>query len=147
MRPMNDPMARLTFIANSFRSVCDSTRRDGGGELPRRHELAQDLMNAFNGKASSDFARSFFKTMELYLGAVFDLVTSLSADREPENLMHSLTTWIRSVKAPATVYVASTGVIGEIPQQHREEWSDLGAHQVPRRESSVLGCWALRHPW
>ncbi|KAJ7756758.1 Alpha/Beta hydrolase protein [Mycena maculata] len=126
---IDSPMARPTFIANSFRSVCDLTRRDGGGELPRRHELAQDLMNAFSGEAASDFARSFANTMEPYLGAVFDLVTGMSQDREPETLMDCLVTWMRSVKVAATLYIGSTGVIAEIPQHHREKWSDLGARR------------------
>ncbi|KAJ7320878.1 Alpha/Beta hydrolase protein [Mycena albidolilacea] len=119
------PMARERFIANSFRSVCDITRRDGGGTA-RRHELAQDLMNAFNGEAASDFAKTFFRTMELYLGAVFDLVIDMSERRDAESLMEGLTAWIKSLKATATVYIASNGVLGEIPTQHRREWWDLG---------------------
>ncbi|KAJ6544153.1 hypothetical protein B0H19DRAFT_1267456 [Mycena capillaripes] len=104
--PIDDPVARPTFIANSFRSVCEITQKDGGGTLQRRHELARDLMNAFNGEVSSDFARAFFKTMHLYLGAVFDLVTSMSEKREPEDLMDGLAAWIRSVKAVANATVS-----------------------------------------
>ncbi|KAJ7145712.1 hypothetical protein C8R44DRAFT_863576 [Mycena epipterygia] len=126
---MDAATERRIFIANAFGSVHDMTRRDGGGTLARRHELAQDLMNAFNGDASTDLGRSFSRIMAQYLGAVFDFVTSMVEDREAGSLMDCLPVWIRSVKAGSTIYVASNGVIGVVPQQHRMEWSDLGAHR------------------
>ncbi|KAJ7320884.1 hypothetical protein DFH08DRAFT_890482, partial [Mycena albidolilacea] len=114
----DEPMAQQRFIASSFLSVCDMTRRDGGG-IARRHELAQNLMNAFNGEAASDHAQSLCETMDLYLGAHV-------GEKNAEGLMEGLTAWIRSAKATATVYITSNGVFGEIPTQHRREWVDLG---------------------
>ncbi|KAK7039644.1 Alpha/Beta hydrolase protein [Favolaschia claudopus] len=123
-------VARRRFVANSFRSVCEITRRDMGGQDVRRHELADDLIRALDGiEPSSDFAVLFFETMGCYLGAVFDLVIGMSEKRDSESLMEGLAMWIRTLKAPMTVFVCSNGVIGEVPQRCRKDWGDLGAHR------------------
>ncbi|KAJ7152974.1 Alpha/Beta hydrolase protein [Mycena filopes] len=128
---LDDPRARQTFITNSFHSAATFLRNDGYGTSQKRRKQTQTMLAAFyGGEPTNEFAQINTSIMERYLGAVFDFVLSLTADREPAQLMAALTAWLKSVKAVAAVaqiYIASTGVILEVPPQHRQEWADLGA--------------------
>ncbi|KAJ6619848.1 Alpha/Beta hydrolase protein [Mycena sp. CBHHK59/15] len=130
------PAERQEFLAVSFQSVCTMIRNDGDGNVPRRHKLADDLMGAFNGTPNSEFIQAFYKTMDQLLNAVFDFIVGLSEEeRGGATLVDRLVSWLGSVKAPMTLYLASHGTLGQVAPEYREQWADLGARlcRVPPR--------------
>ncbi|KAJ7346298.1 Alpha/Beta hydrolase protein [Mycena albidolilacea] len=132
--PLDDPRTRRAFITNSFHSAATFLRNDGYGTSQKRRKQTQMLLAAFyGGEPTNHFAKINTSVMERYLGAVFDFLVSMAADRvEPTELMATLAAWlgsVRAVRAVAQVYIASTGVVLEVPPQHRLEWADLGARK------------------
>ena len=97
--------------------ICDALRRDGGGKVPRRHQLAQELWDSFEGRPAPEFAVGYWTTVEKFLNLMVDFM--LKGDRD-------LIQWMRTIKAPLSIYIASEGMVGTLPLQYREEWGDLG---------------------
>jgi len=108
---------RRAFHAVCMEGICDALRRDGGGKVPRRHQLAQELWDSFEGRTAPEFAVGYWTTVEKFLNLMVDFM--LKGDRD-------LIQWMRTIKAPLSIYIASEGMVGTLPLQYREEWGDLG---------------------
>lgn len=108
---------RRAFHRVCMQGICDALRRDGGGKIPRRHQLANELWDSFEGRPAPEFAEGYWKTVEKFLNLMVDFMV-----KEDRNLVE----WMGTIKAPVSVYMASEGMVGTLPEEYREEWADLG---------------------
>ncbi|PVH94308.1 acetyl-CoA synthetase-like protein, partial [Periconia macrospinosa] len=134
--------------------ICDLLRRDGGGRIARRHQLAQELSDAFAGKHDvPEFSLTYWRTVEHFLKLMlefmlredFEGVETAAADAPP---MRAYLEWEKSLKAPVSVYIAEDGMKKTIPESYMEEWGDLGCakswptariYQIPGGHFDILG--------
>ncbi|THU78497.1 hypothetical protein K435DRAFT_876554 [Dendrothele bispora CBS 962.96] len=79
------------------------------------------------------------ETFKIYADQVWDFVEELpgyrnynegSGERSWERALFAVEEWLKTIKVPVTVYVASYGVIGGVKDEiEREKWSDLGVRR------------------
>lgn len=103
---------RRAFHRVCVQGICDALRRDGGGKVPRRHQLANELWDSFEGRPAPEFAEGYWKTVEKFLNLMVDFMV-----QDDRNLVE----WMRSIKAPVSVYMASDGLVGTLPEEYKEE--------------------------
>lgn len=115
--------ARQIFIDASRSTLVDATRCDGGGSVLKRHQLADDLSAAFRELPVSSFAQGFKETLDQFLNQIFDFLLSFQAFPSPMNALES---WMKSVKAPISIYLGSYGLPGSVLLVDRLQWYDLG---------------------
>ncbi|KAK0460012.1 Alpha/Beta hydrolase protein [Desarmillaria tabescens] len=138
--PLQYPRARKEFIDASFDNLVVMTRRDGGGNVPRRHRLADGLSDARKGLPTAPFIQSHKDILDRFLNQVFDFMLvicgisegSASSDIACEpghKVIKALEDWLKAVDAPVSIYLGSYGMIGSIPVKHRKDWYDLGIHR------------------
>ncbi|KAF8893744.1 Alpha/Beta hydrolase protein [Mucidula mucida] len=109
-RPLDHPAARNEFLAASISNLLAMTRRDGGGNVPKRLQLANDLSAAYDERP------------------IFDFLLSLSVESTLPALP-ALHLWLQKVKAPVSAYLGSYGMLGSVRPEHSASWYDLGIHQ------------------
>lgn len=125
---LDDPVARRAFHKVCMEGICDALRRDGGGKVPRRHQLANELWDAFNGLPTPEFSQTYWKTVEKFMNLMVEFMLTQGAHGSTggKRSMEPLLDWMKAVKAPVSVYMASEGMIGTLPERYREDWADLG---------------------
>ncbi|KAG7444136.1 uncharacterized protein BT62DRAFT_995578 [Guyanagaster necrorhizus] len=139
--PLQHPRARKEFIDTSLDNLVAMTRRDGGGNVPRRHRLADGLADARKGLPTAPFIQSHKDVLDRFLSQVFDFMLTICgisempasseiAQREPDGRKNikALEDWLKRVNAPVSIYLGSYGMIGSVPVEHRKDWHDLGIH-------------------
>lgn len=150
---LSDASKLHEFNRIACEGMCDLIRRDGSGRIPRRHQMAEGLFDAFLAKPDTpETMIAFWKaiahllklTLEFMLKDDFEGV-NVSADAPP---MAAYLKWERSLKAPVSVYIAEDGIVKSLPKSYQEEWSDLGcakswptssrAHMIPGGHLEIL---------
>jgi pimeloyl-ACP methyl ester carboxylesterase len=139
----DNPRTRRLFHQVSIDNLVAMTRRDGGGGVPKRMQLAKELELAFNGLPTTEFSNLFWQVLEAFLNGNMDHIRSLP-DRmaqhqalittelksKGEVIAEALIVWLRQVKVTPTVYVAAYGMYGSLTPKQREDWWHLGARTV-----------------
>ncbi|ETW75335.1 hypothetical protein HETIRDRAFT_461285 [Heterobasidion irregulare TC 32-1] len=125
---LDDPVARRAFHKVCMEGICDALRRDGGGKVPRRHQLANELWDAFNGLPTPEFSQTYWKTVEKFMNLMveFMLTQGGRGSTGGKRSMEPLLDWMKAIKAPVSVYMASEGMIRTLPERYRADWADLG---------------------
>lgn len=127
-RPLDHPAARNEFLAASISNLLAMTRRDGGGNVPKRLQLANDLSAAYDERPVSPFIQVYKATLDRFLNRIFDFLLSLSVESTLPALP-ALHLWLQKVKAPVSAYLGSYGMLGSVRPEHSASWYDLGIHQ------------------
>ncbi|THV00390.1 acetyl-CoA synthetase-like protein [Dendrothele bispora CBS 962.96] len=106
-----------------------------GAREGRTHVL-QAYYDAWKGRPAPNHFVEMSKTFKIYADQVWDFVEQLpgyrsfeggSGERSWERALFAVEEWLKTIKVPVTVYVASYGVIGGVKDEvEREKWSDLG---------------------
>jgi len=143
--PLDHPDARRAFLDEGFNNLFAMIHRDGRGNLPKRHQLANDLRDAYNGLPTSPFIEIFRIALDRFLNQIFDFLLTLKQEArvmgDDKIGKEFLEDWLRSLKAPVTAYLGTYGMLGSlIPEKHpQEEWYDLGIHRCfPNARVTVL---------
>ncbi|KAG9225431.1 hypothetical protein PLEOSDRAFT_163722 [Pleurotus ostreatus PC15] len=125
-RSLHDPCARKEFIDASVFNLLAMTRRDGGGNVPKRIKLANDLFDAYQGRPVTPFMETNHATLIRFLNQIFDTLLFLTGDAgHSHSALTALETWLQKVKAPLTVYLGTYGMVGSVLPEHRQMWYDL----------------------
>ncbi|KDN35741.1 acetyl-CoA synthetase-like protein [Tilletiaria anomala UBC 951] len=128
---LESSLDRKAFHEVCCEGICDLLRRDGGGKIARRHQLAKELKDAFEGRPAPEFSTTYWRTVERFLDLMVDFMLCGhmdSAEYELENRpLEAFMRWQSSLAAPVSVYIASEGMKRTIPKHMQEEWKDLGA--------------------
>ncbi|KAK0437128.1 Alpha/Beta hydrolase protein [Desarmillaria tabescens] len=138
--PLQHPRARKEFIDTSFDNLVTIIRRDGGGNVLRRHRLADGLSDARKGLPTAPFIQSHKDILDRFLNQVFDFILVVCRNSEMpaseiaqrgsgQKTINALEEWLQSVNAPVSIYLGSYGMIGSVPVEHRKDWYDLGIHR------------------
>ncbi|PBK67233.1 hypothetical protein ARMSODRAFT_915557 [Armillaria solidipes] len=139
--PLRQACARKEFIDASLDNLVAMTRRDGGGNVPRRHRLADGLSDARKGLPTAPFIQSHKDVLDRFLNQVFDFMLvicripevpalSETAQREQgRRTINAMEDWLKSVNAPVSIYLGSYGMVGSVPVKHHKDWYDLGIHR------------------
>ncbi|KDQ22829.1 hypothetical protein PLEOSDRAFT_1087338 [Pleurotus ostreatus PC15] len=127
------PYRLKEFIDASFSNLVALTRRDGGGNLPRRVEVANGVVDALHGRPISPFIRSYYTAVEQFLNQVFDfLLFLITHDADKHSGLVVLEAWLQKARAPISVYLGSYGM-------HCEMWYDLRIRRCfPQAEITYL---------
>ncbi|KAG9225434.1 hypothetical protein CCMSSC00406_0002937 [Pleurotus cornucopiae] len=138
--PLHHTNARKEFIDASFSNLVALTRRDGGGNLPRRVEVANGVVDALHGRPISPFIRSYYTAVEQFLNQVFDfLLFLITHDADKHSGLVVLEAWLQKARAPISVYLGSYGMVGSILPKHCEMWYDLRIRRCfPQAEITYL---------
>jgi hypothetical protein len=127
----SNQVIRNSFLERGLKVVDTQLRQDDGGLFPNQKEAADQLREVTEGRESTPAIKKRWERMTATLFQMLDFLPSIV---EPEaankqtvaESMASLTSWMRGVKAPVSVYVASNGTVDCLPEDIREEWKDLG---------------------
>ncbi len=105
--------------------IIDLTRRDDGGHNPRRHKLADDLAAGYqNPQDAAPATRAFLGAVCSHTARCLKFLGTYGRD------LTMFGEWIKGIKAPMTVYVASEGMIAHMPDVAlRKEWYGFGVHR------------------
>ncbi|KAH8693160.1 Alpha/Beta hydrolase protein [Talaromyces proteolyticus] len=150
-------LADKVHLHNFYRicceGICDLLRRDGGGRVPRRHQLAQELSDAFAGKPNvPEFSTTYWRTVEHFLDLMLEFmlredfpgVTTVT----DAPAMFTFLEWQRTLKTPVSLYIAQDGMKKSIPESFQAGWADLGArkswpdakiYDIPGGHFDILG--------
>ncbi|KAJ8689183.1 hypothetical protein PTI98_013234 [Pleurotus ostreatus] len=135
--PLHHTNARKEFIDASFSNLVALTRRDGGGNLPKRVEVANGVVDALHGRPISPFIRSYYTAVEQFLNQVFDFLLFLSTDDKQSGLA-VLEAWLQKVRAPISVYLGSYGIVGSVLPEHCDMWYVRIRRCFPQAEITYL---------
>lgn len=150
---LSDPAHLHDFHRICCEGICDLLRRDGGGRVPRRHQLAQELSDAFAGKPHVPaFSMTYWRTVEHFLNLLIDFMlrddfTGVAASAD-DSALSSFMEWQRALKAPVSLYIAQDGMKKSIPKSFQAEWADLGVrrswpdariYDIPGGHFDILG--------
>lgn len=133
---LGNPMQLHAFHRVCCEGICDLLRRDGGGRVPRRHQLAQELADAFAGKPGvPEFSQTYWRTVEHFLNLMLEFMlrddfAGVAVAHDAPPVLAPFLEWQRRLKAPVSVYVAREGIRMSIPENMRGEWADLGARRA-----------------
>lgn len=143
--PLEHPRARKEFVAASVENLTAMTHRDGGGNLPKRHKMANELCDAFKGLPVSPTMENFKDFLDRFLNQTFDFLLTLQMDARAVGDdvpgMGFLENWLKSVKAPVTAYLSTYGMLGSLTLENHppEEWYDLGIRRCfPNAKVTIL---------
>ncbi|PCH39753.1 hypothetical protein WOLCODRAFT_161855 [Wolfiporia cocos MD-104 SS10] len=100
---------------------------------PSRHRAAQDWQDAADGLEAPEHVKGWWNTFtNLHVG-VYEFIFSLLPEGQQPTipaLQEALLQWMRSVKAPMTVFVALKGYIAFIAEERRAGWEQYGIERV-----------------
>ncbi|KAF9029928.1 hypothetical protein BDZ89DRAFT_1065026 [Hymenopellis radicata] len=101
-------------------------RRDDGGDNARRHRLADDLAAGYqNPQDAAPHTRAFLGTVCSHTARVLKFLDTHGRD------MEMFAAWMKGIRAPMTVYVASEGMIAHVPEVALSaEWYGFGVQRV-----------------
>jgi hypothetical protein len=129
----NDPDVRSLFLARAFEVVDTQLRQDDGGFFPNQVEIADQIRNASEGRDASPAIKVRWERMKKALLLLLDFLASLAgpeiSNLTVEESMALLVKWLKGVKAPVSVYIASNGVIECLPEEVRQDWKELGTRE------------------
>lgn len=129
-----DPYVREHFLKQGLKVVDTQLRQDDGGLFPNQREAADQIRDVSEGKESTPAIKQRWERMKATLLQMLDFLPSIADPdvvnkQTVEESMTGLLNWMRGVKAPVSVYVASNGMIDCLPEEVREQWKDLGARE------------------
>jgi hypothetical protein len=129
----NDPNVRNRFLTHSREVVLAQLRRDDGGLFPDQEEIADQIRNASEGRDASPAIKVRWERMKKALLQLLDFLGSLAgpeiSNLTVEECMVLLVEWLKGVKAPVSVYVASKGMVEDLPKEIQRDWKELGARE------------------
>lgn len=125
---LSAPNAREEFLDASYSNLIAMTRRDGGGNVPKRLKFADELSDARKGQSDNQIAVLFKETLDRFLNQIFDFLLHLETESQLP-VLSALEDWLKVLKAPVTIFIGSYGMAGSIPVEHREGWHDLGTRR------------------
>ena len=111
------------LVEHVVASICNLYRRD---KSSARRKIADDLALALSGGDVSPYIMSYYSTSEHVIAMTTKFILDLAGgDRcaVPE----AIRAWVRQIRAPVTVYIASEGVLKDVADT--EGWESLGATQ------------------
>ncbi|PPQ77928.1 hypothetical protein CVT25_015403 [Psilocybe cyanescens] len=116
---LSDPGAQQEFFNASVSNLVGMTHRDNKGKDAKQHRIADDLQAAYQGLPTSPFMTRSKGIMDGFLNH------SLRHGDENRKGMEFVQGWLREVKAPVTVYLATYGILGlYAPDQYAPaEWN------------------------
>ncbi|KAK0184797.1 NRPS-like enzyme [Armillaria mellea] len=101
--------------------------RDSNRDTLRRSKNL--LMDAWKGGPANEMSRKSVGTIKAYLTAIAQFVYDLTTDEMGAASVELMAQWMRTVKVPITVVVATAGSAGGVSVEDRELWVDLGVKQ------------------
>ena len=119
--PIDD---RRAYTEKSIHRLADMFRRD---TLPRRLKLADEVVDAFYGRPSTELGQMLAEMFPITAGLILDFIASLKESPD-DSMMEALVQWMKQVKAPVALYAAEDGA--KVPLPQTEEWKDMGVRQV-----------------
>jgi hypothetical protein len=130
---VNDPNVRSSFLTRGFTVIDTQLRQDDGGLFPNQKEAADQLRNVSEGRDASPAIKVRWEKMKVTLLQMLDFLGTLVgpeiSNLTVEESMVSLVKWLKAVKAPASVYVASNGTVDCLPEEARQNWRELGIRE------------------
>lgn len=110
------------LVALVITSICDLYRRD---KNPARRRIADELGAALDGGEVTPYIKSYFTTSETITAMTAKFVLDL-AGGEIDSIPEAIRDWVRQVRAPVSLYLASEG-ISKCITDSAKEWETLGA--------------------
>ncbi|KAK0184801.1 NRPS-like enzyme [Armillaria mellea] len=101
--------------------------RDSNRDTLRRSKNL--LMDAWKGGPANEMSRKSVGTIKAYLTAIAQFVYDLTTDETGAASVELMAQWMKTVKVPITVVVATAGSAGGVSVEDRELWVDLGVKQ------------------
>jgi len=130
-------IASRELVREGVLLLADVYARDGS---PGREEMGKEYLNLFDGivtkSNASKFVGSTYDVVESFIYSSLNFLLAMSAG-DLSALHDRLIQWLRVVKAPLTVYVATEGMIACLPPHMRKDWEDLGARSC-RSDAEVI---------
>jgi hypothetical protein len=111
-------------VKRTIEGLAEMFRRD---KEPRRQKLADELISAYHGQPSTELGTLLAKMFKKTIGNTMDFASRLK-ESEGESLVHAVARWLKTIKSPMTVYVATHGVQLGLPQT--KAWENLGVKEV-----------------
>ncbi|KAK0472519.1 NRPS-like enzyme [Armillaria novae-zelandiae] len=123
------------FRVESIQAMLDSgmaaiegmMERDSNRDTLRRSKNL--LMDAWKGGLANEMSRKSVGTIKAYLTAIAEFVYDLTTDETGTASIELMAQWMKTVKVPITVVIASAGAAGGVSVEDRELWADLGVKQ------------------
>lgn len=110
------------LVAQVVASICDLYRRD---KNPARRKIADELGQALDGGEVTPYIKSYYTATVNITGMTAKFALDL-AGGEIDFIPEAIRAWVRQVRAPMTLYVASNGIL-QCMRNAGEEWKTLGA--------------------
>lgn len=110
------------LVAQVVTSICDLYRRD---KNPARRKIADELGQALDGGEVTPYIESYYTATVNITGMTAKFALDL-AGGEIDFIPEAIRAWVRQVRAPITLYVASNGIL-KCMRNAGEEWKTLGA--------------------
>jgi hypothetical protein len=115
---------RKAYLEKRMHVLAQMFKRDS---LPMRQKLADEMLDAFYGRPSSEMATKLAEMLPKISLLIFDFIDRMR-ESENEKRMVALRRWIGTIKAPVTVYIAEEGIQVGLPQT--KDWENLGVRKV-----------------
>lgn len=129
----NDSEVRSRFLERGFEVVDKQLRQDDGGLFSNQKEAADLIRDVSTGKSTNPAGKLRWERMKGTLLQMLEFFGALAgpdiSNLTVEESMASLIRWMKVVKAPVSVYVASNGMVDCIPEEARPQWRELGVRE------------------
>jgi len=130
-------IASRKLVRQGILLLADVYARDGS---LGREKMGKEYLNLFDGIVTkpnaSNFVGSTNDVVESFIYSTLNFLLAL-AGGDLSSMRARLIQWLRGVKAPLTVYVATEGMIACFPAHMRKDWEDLGARSC-RSDAEVI---------
>ncbi|KAK0219250.1 NRPS-like enzyme [Armillaria fumosa] len=119
-----NPDNMKAILDGGIKAIVELMNRDGNRESLQRSR--KQLLDAWDGMYVNDIINIGVHNIKSHTTAITFFLYDLTTERDGKASIELLARWMRTVKAPITVVVATEGSLGSIPNEDREEWADLG---------------------
>ncbi|EGO26553.1 putative polyketide synthase [Serpula lacrymans var. lacrymans S7.9] len=108
---------------------------------PSRVRTAEDFDKLMDGHEVSPQVRGWMDTITSLLAATYEFMFELLPADEPysvDALREAFAGWLRELRVPITMYMASGGYIALIPEEEKQGWEQYSIHSV-YPDAKVMG--------